>query len=101
MHKQTQALTNDIGTLIEDARALLTATADVAGERVSEARQRLAATLDGGKQILERVKDKTVEGAKATDEAIHQHPYQAIGIAFGVGAILGCLLARRCSRHDD
>ena len=101
MHKQTHPHSNDTGTLAEDARALMAATADVAGEKVSEARQRLAAALDSGKQLLERVKHKTVEGAKATDEAIHEHPYQAIGIAFGVGAILGCLLVHRCSRQDD
>jgi len=99
MSKQTEAISNDMGRLAEDARALMTATADVAGEKVSEARQRLAAALESGKQILGRVKEKAVEGAKAADEAVQEHPYQAIGIAFGVGALLGYLIARRCSRH--
>jgi ElaB/YqjD/DUF883 family membrane-anchored ribosome-binding protein len=90
-----------MGTLAEDARALMAATADVAGEKVSEARKRLAAALESGKQILGRVKDKAVEGAKATDEAVREHPYQALAIAFGVGAIAGYLISRRCSRHDD
>ncbi len=90
-----------MGTLAEDARALMAATADVAGEKVSEARKRLAAALESGKQIFGRVKDKAVEGAKATDEAVHEHPYQAIGIAFGVGALIGYFAARRCSRNCD
>lgn len=90
-----------MGTLAEDARALMAATADVAGEKVSEARKRLAAALESGKQILGRVKDKAVEGAKATDEAVREHPYQALAIAFGVGAIAGYLISRRCSRNDD
>ena len=30
-----------------------------------------------------------------------EHPYQAIGIALGVGAIIGYLVTRRCSRHGD
>jgi len=101
MDKQTQATSSDMGTLAEDARALMAATADVAGEKVSEARKRLAAALESGKQILGRVKDKAVEGAKATDEAVREHPYQALAIAFGVGAIAGYLISRRCSRHDD
>ena len=46
MNKQTQATSNDMGTLAEDARALMAATADVAGEKVSEARKRLAAALE-------------------------------------------------------
>jgi len=90
-----------MGSLAEDARALMAATADVAGEKVSEARKRLAAALESGKKILGQVKDKAVEGAKATDEAVREHPYQALAIAFGVGAIAGYLISRRCSRNGD
>jgi ElaB/YqjD/DUF883 family membrane-anchored ribosome-binding protein len=101
MNKQTHATHNDMDTLAEDARALMVATADVAGEKVTEARERLAAALDGGKKIFGRVKEKAVEGAKATDQAVHEHPYQAIGIAFVVGAFIGYLVTRRCSHKDD
>ena len=51
MHKQAHAASNDMNTLAEDARALMEATADVAGEKVSEARKRLAAALERGKEI--------------------------------------------------
>ena len=101
MNKQTQAISNDVGQLAEDARALMAATADVAGEKVGEARKRLAAALERGKEIYGRVREKAVEGAKATDQAVHEHPYQAIGIALGVGVILGYIVARRCSRNCD
>src|ERR1039458_1292124 len=40
MSKHTQAPSNDMGTLAEDARALMAATTDVAGEKVAEARAR-------------------------------------------------------------
>jgi ElaB/YqjD/DUF883 family membrane-anchored ribosome-binding protein len=101
MNKQTQEGSNDMGQLAEDARALMAATADVAGEKVGEARKRLAAALDRVKEVYGRVKEKAVEGAKATDEAVREHPYQAMAIAFGVGAIVGYLAARRCSRNCD
>ena len=101
MSKQTEAISNDMGQLAEDARALMAATADVAGEKVGEARKRLAAALERGKEIYGRVREKAVEGAKAADVAVHEHPYQAIGIALGVGAVIGFLVARRCSRHGD
>ena len=90
-----------MGTLAEDARALMAATADVAGEKVGEARKRVAAALERGKEIYGRVREKAVEGVKATDEAVHEHPYPAIGIAFGVGALLGYLVLRRRSRNGD
>jgi ElaB/YqjD/DUF883 family membrane-anchored ribosome-binding protein len=101
MNKQTQATSNDMGALAEDARALMAATADVPGEKVGEARKRLAAALERVKEVYGRVRDKAVEGAKAADQAVHEHPYQAIAIAFGVGAIIGYLVARGCSRNRD
>jgi len=101
MNKQTQAISDDVSQLAEDARALMTATADVAGEKVGEARKRLAAALENGKEIYGRVKAKAVEGAKVADEAVHEHPYQAIAIGVGVGVLLGYLIGRRCSRSCD
>jgi ElaB/YqjD/DUF883 family membrane-anchored ribosome-binding protein len=101
MNKETSATSNDIDSLAEDARELMTATADVAGEKVSAARKRLAAALERAREIAGRVREKAVEGAKATDKAVHEHPYQAIAIGVGVGAILGYLIARRCSRNCD
>jgi ElaB/YqjD/DUF883 family membrane-anchored ribosome-binding protein len=101
MDRKTHASGNDIGTLAEDARVLMEATADVAGGRISDARKRLAAALEQGKELYGRVRENAVEGAKATDEALHEHPYQAIGIAFGVGAFVGYLVACRCSRNGD
>jgi ElaB/YqjD/DUF883 family membrane-anchored ribosome-binding protein len=101
MNKHTQAVSNDRSTLAEDARALVAATADVAGEKVVEARKRLTAALESGKEIYGRARDKAVEGAKVADQAVHEHPYESIGIALGVGALIGYLLARRCSSNGD
>jgi ElaB/YqjD/DUF883 family membrane-anchored ribosome-binding protein len=98
MNKHAQPPHNDLGTLAEDARALMAATADVAGVKVGEARKRVAAALESAKEIAGNLRDKAVAGAKATDEAVHEHPYKAIGIALGVGALIGFLISRRCSR---
>ena len=100
MDKQTQAIRNDMGTLAEDARALMAATADVAGDKVGDARKRLAAALENGKELYGRVREKAIEGAKAADQTVRENPYQSIGIALGVGVLIGYLVARRCSRND-
>ena len=89
-----------MGTLAEDARALMAATADVAGEKVGEARKRLADALENGKEIYGRVRDQALDGPKATDQAVREHPYPVTGIAFGVGALIGYLASRRCSRNE-
>jgi ElaB/YqjD/DUF883 family membrane-anchored ribosome-binding protein len=97
MNKETQATHNDIGTLAEDARALMAATADVAGEKVGAARNRLSAALERGREIAGNIRDKAVAGAKVTDQTIRENPYQAIAIGVGVGALIGFLVARRCA----
>jgi ElaB/YqjD/DUF883 family membrane-anchored ribosome-binding protein len=101
MNKETQTTSSDIGQLAEDAQALMAATAEVAGEKVSAARKRLAAALESAKVVAGKLRDKAVAGAKATDEAVHEHPYQAIAIGVGVGLVAGYLLSRRCSRNCD
>ena len=85
MNKHTQATSNDMGTLAEDARALMAATADVAGEKVGQARKRLGAALESGKEIYGRVQAKAGNCAKATDEALHDHPYSSHRHRFGRG----------------
>jgi ElaB/YqjD/DUF883 family membrane-anchored ribosome-binding protein len=101
MDKHKQADENNLGTLAEDARALVAATADVAGDKVVEARKRLAAALESGKELIGRVREKAVERAKAADQVVRDNPYQTVAIAFGVGALIGYLASRRCSRNDD
>ena len=101
MENRTQTMGNNLSTPGEDAEALLAATADVAGKKVEEARNRLAAALESGKEIYNRVCEQAVEGAKVADQTIRKNPYQAIGIALGVGALLGYLVARRSTRNGN
>jgi ElaB/YqjD/DUF883 family membrane-anchored ribosome-binding protein len=94
-YETPDALKNDAHTLAEDARALLEATAEVADEKVAEARKRLEIALAESKTSLYRVREKALQSAKAADQAVRRHPYESIALAFGVGALVGCLIARR------
>ncbi|HKI70728.1 MAG TPA: DUF883 domain-containing protein, partial [Verrucomicrobiae bacterium] len=76
-------------------------TADVAGEKVGEARKRLAAALESSKEIYGRVRESAVKGAKVADQSVRENPYQAIAVGVGVGALIGYFLGRRCSRNCD
>ncbi len=84
-----------VDNITDDTRALIGATADAADQKVVQARNRLTAALDAAKDTYANVQKKAVEGAKATDKAIRENPYQALGIAFGVGALVGFLISRR------
>lgn len=87
--------TNEAGQVVEDAQGLLAATANIADQKVMAARDRLSAALRSGREVLSAVQEKAIAGAKATDETIREYPYYAIGVALGVGALIGFLLARR------
>jgi len=95
MNTKKNAATGESEHLVEDAQTLLGATAHIAEEKVVEARRRLTSALERGREVWGEVREKAVAGAKATDQVVRDHPYHAMGVAFGVGALLGFLLSRR------
>ena len=95
MNQHTQALRDDMGTLIEDVRALLHATSDVAEAKVVEARKRVTTALDEGRDNYDRLREKALDRARATDQTLHDHLYATIGVAFGIGLLFGGILVNR------
>jgi ElaB/YqjD/DUF883 family membrane-anchored ribosome-binding protein len=99
MNKDTELanekLTSDLKAVVQDAEELINATAGQAGEKVCAARSRLAAAIESAKASYQRVQERTVAAAKATDKTIRAHPYESIGIAFGLGLLVGVLVARK------
>jgi len=95
MSAYTNAVYREFENLTEDSKALLAATADAAEHKIVEARKRLAAGLENSRRAWAQMQEQAVEGAEAANKAVQNHPYQAIGVAFGVGLALGCLLRLR------
>jgi ElaB/YqjD/DUF883 family membrane-anchored ribosome-binding protein len=58
----------------------------------TEATERL---VDDLKAVMQRAQEKAVERAKAADKVIRERPYQTIGIAFGLGLLIGFLARRK------
>lgn len=95
MKRYTQGISRDLNEIADDLHTLLNATADVAEEAVENARKRLSAALETGKDVYEHLEEEAVDGAKAADKVVRSYPYHAIGIAFCVGALLGFLASSR------
>lgn len=85
----------DLRTLVRDAEELIKATAGDMSEKAKTARSRLGEALERAKATCHRLEEKTAAAAKATDKVIREHPYESIGIAFGVGLLIGVLVARK------
>ncbi|MBZ0071990.1 MAG: DUF883 family protein [Gammaproteobacteria bacterium] len=89
----------DFKKVVADAEALLKATARHGGEELAEVRARAEASLRAAKARLAEERTallgRTKDAARATDAYIHDNPWQAIGIAAGVGLVVGLLTGRR------
>ena len=92
-------LKSDLKTVIADMEEYLRATASQTGEKIGVIRERLQEQMHKAKDRLadtrEVVVDKTKVAARATDEYVHDNPWRAVGIAAGVGLIIGLLIGRR------
>ncbi|HEY5911852.1 MAG TPA: DUF883 domain-containing protein [Verrucomicrobiae bacterium] len=90
-----QKLIGDLKAVVADAEELIKATAGQAGEKLAQVRTRMAAAVESAKATCHELEAKTVAAAKATDRTIREHPYESMGIAFGLGLLVGVLVTRR------
>jgi ElaB/YqjD/DUF883 family membrane-anchored ribosome-binding protein len=94
-----EKLVADMKNVVADAEEILRATAGVAGEKMSELRERIGVHLSDAKLRLADaealVVDKAKAAACAADDYVNENPWQAVGIAAGAGLLLGLIIARR------
>ena len=94
-----EQLIQDFKVVVADAEALIKATAGQGGETVAAMRAKAEASLAAAKANMSEAQAallvRTRAAAKATDEYVHVHPWQAIGVGTAVGLLVGLLIARR------
>ena len=91
----TDKLVADLKRVVQDSEELLKDSAGAAGGKAHEVRERLAQTLESAKASYHRLEEKAIESAKATDKVIRTHPYESMGVAFGIGVLIGVLVTRK------
>jgi ElaB/YqjD/DUF883 family membrane-anchored ribosome-binding protein len=93
-----ERLVGDLKSLIADAEELLKATTSQAGEAVAAARQKIEQSLIEGKKALsdaeQIVMQRSKEAADIADDYVRENPWSAIGIAAGLGLLVGMLMRR-------
>ena len=92
-------LMEDLQLVIEDAEELLRMTAKEAGDSAADVRKRVQERMEQAKVELLHVQDAAIAQAKAAGQAadafVHENPWKSVGVAAGLGLVLGLLLSRR------
>lgn len=90
---------NDMKTLVKDAQDLLREAGMASGEKAEELRTKGLALLDVAMEKAHEVQIVALEkgkvAAQTTDQFVHEHPWKAVGIAAGIGLVVGMLISRR------
>src|SRR5437660_532817 len=94
IERNTEKLAADLKRVIHDSEELLEASGEAVTEKAKEVRSRLRGTLERARRTCRELEEQALRGAKAADELVRQHPYESIGVALGIGLVLG-ILARR------
>jgi len=94
-----EKLVADLKVVVADAEELLRATAGQAGEKVAELRSKIEGRLSRARVTLAEAQEAVVDKAKvvgrATDDYVHDNPWRSVGIAAGIGFVVGILIGRR------
>ena len=97
--RSREALVKDFADVLSEADALLKQAAKESGDKASDLRAQVEAKLRTAKLRLQEMQDDAVDraraAARATDEYVHDNPWQAIGIAAAIGLAAGLLINRR------
>jgi len=85
----------DLQGAVHHGEQALKAVATGAADKVEEARDRLASALETAKTAYGKLEQKAIASAKATDKLVRDYPYPSLGVAFGVGLLVGVLINRK------
>lgn len=86
-----EKLAQDLMTLVRDAEVLVKAAG---GNVADKSKQELIAALERVKSSCRNLEQQAAVHARTADRVIREHPYQSLGVAFGVGLLIGVLVSR-------
>ncbi|MGT2492755.1 DUF883 family protein [Cupriavidus basilensis] len=98
--RKQEKLMSDVKTVLSDAEELLKQAASTTGEKAAELRERGMGLLKQAKEKAQDLQDAVVTKSKRRphappDDYVHDHPWRAVGVAAGVGLLIGLLLNRK------
>jgi len=97
--RSRDALVKDFSDVLAEAETLLKQAAKESGEKATDLRTQVEAKLRAAKLRLMDLQDDAIDTARAaarvTDDYVRDNPWQAIGVAAGIGFLVGLVISRR------
>lgn len=95
--ESVRRLVESLRAMISEAEETVVQTAsDQMDEAVEHLRVRVQKRLDDFKENYQQAEDRVADMASAVDRTIREKPYQSLGIAAGIGVLVGFWLSRKC-----
>lgn len=95
----SESLITEFKSLMANAEALIKATEDHPDVAISSIRNKALETLAGAKESISSVEgrmlDKAKLAAEGADDFVHRNPWEAVGVAAGLGLLIGLFIGRR------
>ena len=92
-------LIGEFKALMADAEALIQATEGHADGAIGSIRSKALETIAGAKESLSGIEGQLADKAKAAaasaDDFVHRNPWEAVGVAAGLGLLIGLFIRRR------
>lgn len=90
-----EQLIEHISRLMAEAEAMIAGpVAEQSTGKLSEIKDRLEGARERLGEVYTKARKNVIAGAKYTDQTIREYPYYSLGIALGVGVLLGALIRR-------
>jgi ElaB/YqjD/DUF883 family membrane-anchored ribosome-binding protein len=92
-------LIKDFHSVLTDTEELMKSVSNESGGTTQALRTKIEQNLQQAKEYLEDFEDSIIDksktAARATDEYVHENAWQTIGLAVGIGILIGYLISDR------
>jgi ElaB/YqjD/DUF883 family membrane-anchored ribosome-binding protein len=99
MERATDKLVQELHAVMADAEELLKATAGQTGERIEKVRARAEQSVRNARARVQAaghdLQAAAESAAREVKTQVHENPWTAIGVAAGIGVIVGLMLSRK------
>ncbi len=94
-----EKLIEDFHSVINDTEELMRSVSSESGGKAEVLRDKIEQNLTHAKEYLQDFEDSIVDkskiAARITDEYVHENAWRTVGLAIGLGVLIGLLLRNR------